>query len=101
MKTLEEIREILNFELPCKAIKSETYEGGFDYYYLQSDVEKAMNAFANRSKWISVEDELPKEREWIIISSEKYGELSCGYKSSMWNLAKPTHWQPLPEPPKL
>ena len=70
--------------------------------------------------WISVRDRLPKPREEVLLhylGAEDIG--SCGWKGfgigmhnpkarrwisnqgmAMPEIAEPTHWQPLPAPPK-
>lgn len=61
------------------------------------------------SKWISVEDKLPKElihgfSEWVLVSTGHTQMEVARYDHDFkkW-IPKPlnfTHWMPLPEPPK-
>ena len=68
-----------------------------------------------QGEWVSVEDKLPQENEKVLaINSEgeifiatylvhKVSPSARGYKtwaSGLWN-GTPTHWQPLPQPPKM
>lgn len=59
-------------------------------------------------KWINVKDGLPKEGELVLIHRQ-YGDYVLAYISGkLWTNAvlrcrmftEPTHWQPLPQPPK-
>lgn len=50
--------------------------------------------------WISVEDELPKERDWYLIYDTNMGHDVCMWYGDCWgNCYKVTHWMPLPAPP--
>lgn len=80
------------------------------------DAIQAMKEFANQSKWISVEERLPEEKEGHFI---KYIVVFSGivttakYTGGNWYLSMPqedekldetdldalTHWQPLPTAP--
>ena len=71
------------------------------------------------SEWISVEDKLPDTKECVLVadwySGVNYGMVKAYYNSA-WFIDKdsvdvygdasvdlgfdPTHWMPLPEPPK-
>ena len=68
-----------------------------------------------QGEWVSVEDRLPKTGEKVLgINSDgefflatyiehKISPSARGYNtwaSNMWN-GKPTHWMPLPQPPKM
>ncbi|MBQ1611157.1 MAG: DUF551 domain-containing protein [Muribaculaceae bacterium] len=51
--------------------------------------------------WISVEDELPKERDWYLIYDTNMGHDVCMWYGDCWgNCYKVTHWMPLPAPPE-
>jgi len=63
-------------------------------------------------KWISVEDKLPKIDEDVLLYWENDYPLDVGsmFKKNYWQRANgdmseydapPTHWMPLPEPPKI
>lgn len=50
--------------------------------------------------WISVEDELPKERDWYLIYDTNMGHDVCMWYGDCWgNCYKVTHWMPLPQAP--
>lgn len=55
-------------------------------------------------KWINIEDQLPKKHTDVLIFDED--SMSVGFIGSEgdWIIdsagLKPTHWMPLPEPPK-
>ena len=75
-------------------------------------------------EWISIEDKLPKVDEQVLVyytwDNGKYTEYDCAYISEIltretadgifktieWRgkdldaVVRPTHWMPLPEPPK-
>lgn len=72
------------------------------------------------SEWISVEEKLPylvddKESEIVLVYDSKLGiyPATCmksvnsyvwfeknSYNNNMYKLLSPSHWMPLPEPPK-
>lgn len=57
------------------------------------------------SEWISVEDLMPEKYEYVIIYAEdnvyiaSCDEMGLFNDSDGWSF-DPTHWMPLPEPPK-
>lgn len=64
----------------------------------------ACNTSMNRLRWISVEDSLPEDDECCLIYDDcgiDFG--SYNSKTQYWlseYSGQPTHWMPLPEPPK-
>ena len=62
--------------------------------------------------WISVEDELPKDSGYLLVCENEFGTQSIlyGYYDGKkfqtvcglggFSDIRPTHWQPLPKPPK-
>lgn len=68
-------------------------------------------------KWISVEDRLPEQDTPVLITQHEYVDVLkqryfdvCVYLDGGWidphadsdyiEVYEPTHWMPLPEPPK-
>ena len=91
---------VLPNDNPITAIMQSGYNLGYDTGY-QAGVEAA------QPKWISVEERLPGESETVLA----YRDGCCGVASLldvepeiMWTFTgfggDPTHWMPLPEPPK-
>ena len=77
--------------------------GIFDNEEIKEDVLLLMEAFANQSKWISVEDELPEgdsiknpreievigfNKSWIDPDFNPLGQRSCTYFDGGWISAK-------------
>lgn len=63
-------------------------------------------------EWISVEDELPKDKYFLMylgnLDIEEFSKMRIGYISGgefvddLWECTSlVTHWIPLPEPPKV
>ena len=59
-----------------------------------------------KRQWISVKDRLPENRGKVLIYSQEYGVREGFYDMPIqWfilglDFTSPTHWQPMPEPPK-
>ena len=52
-------------------------------------------------RWISVEDELPKEKGWYLIYDSSMSHDVCMWYGDCWgNCYNITHWMPIPEAPK-
>jgi len=53
-------------------------------------------------KWVSVNDRLPEAYETIISYNIHTDEVSTDYidDEKRWDVLNPTHWMPLPQPPK-
>ena len=53
-------------------------------------------------KWVSVDDRLPEAYETIISYNIHTDEVSTDYidDEKRWDVLNPTHWMPLPQPPK-
>lgn len=93
--------------------KEHFFYGGYGYIVLQTYASKQSDAV----EWISVEDRLPSDREYVIVNCE-YGVTGAkfvyyeeyNHKSWYINISvtpeetyrqayKVTHWMPLPTPP--
>lgn len=55
-----------------------------------------------KEKWVSVDDRLPEAYETIISYNIHTDEVSTDYidDEKRWDVLNPTHWMPLPQPPK-
>lgn len=59
-----------------------------------------------KRQWISVKDRLPENRGKVLIYSQEYGVREGFYDMPIQrfilglDFTSPTHWQPMPEPPK-
>lgn len=56
-------------------------------------------------EWVSVEDALPTLNEVVIGYDKRFGVHACMCEGFIWSdnvpaLTMPTHWMPLPAPPK-
>jgi len=75
----------------------------------EEEVKQDLNSLDN---WISVEDELPKDSGYLLVCENEFGTQSIlyGYYDGKkfqtvcglggFSDIRPTHWQPLPKPPK-
>ena len=57
-------------------------------------------------EWVSVEDRLPEENTTVIVATDNGIVFQCLYSYDGWNLwdgneVNITHWQPMPQPPKV
>ena len=56
--------------------------------------------------WISVEDKLPKDGEYVLICNRRGLMTTSLYENKEWIISETylavnvTHWLPLPQPPK-
>lgn len=66
---------------------------------------KALDALEKRLEWQPIETAPKKGRDPIYIWGPNYTEPQKAYPDTYWTAGfsvetKPTHWQPLPQPPK-
>lgn len=54
-----------------------------------------------KDNWVSVEERLPDDYEWVICGNTKTQKSHYGrYEEDRWSRGREvTHWQPLPKPP--
>lgn len=85
------------------------------HHDFRKSIHKAMDKYAEQKtdNWISTKERLPEFDELVIVYCEIYGRYTTTYEQIMdtgygnWRFVTgelgglpPTHWQPLPEPPK-
>lgn len=73
----------------------------FTYYDLQESFEDGFKMGTN-SDWISVNEELPKELESVLVASQYEGEILFEVSfilNGKWKIknAKPIAWMPIPK----
>lgn len=77
----------------------------------ESAVPRSMASEPHREPlWVSVNERLPKKFETVLCYFPKkeygckvqpdYSESDSGYFASQFKWGRPSHWMPLPEPPK-
>lgn len=73
-----------------------------DLVYREYTLKDLLEEYSKESNWISVEDRLPEDYEWVICGNSKTQKSHYGrYEDNRWTRGREvTHWQPLPEPPK-
>ena len=86
---------------------NECSEAGIQYNFYKDALEALETA---QPKWISVEDRLPEEGDEVlvyfdgVIAKSEIIMFDMITKYPMWSYTgaggDPTHWMPLPEPPK-
>ena len=68
--------------------------------------QSGYNEGIDKFRWLSVEDELPKNKELVFITDGEYTDTGFyEYTFDEWQpcekwLGDITHWMPLPQPPK-
>ncbi len=104
--TIEEAIRILtiatdNADLSVAVNNSENYFGK-----LNEACQLAADELHKR-QWISVEDRLPEKGERVLITNGAFVCESFLANNDKWQrggtdlfFMQPTHWQPMPEPPK-
>lgn len=75
-------------------------------------VDVAFDALMEQPRWISVEERLPEDRDWVLVWHTGYlTAKKAKYKDNdfpIWIIdgygdqpGEVTHWMPLPEPPEV
>ena len=73
--------------------------------------EALYNADYRKQEWISVEERLPEKGQHVLcLYPQKdygskcvvdYAETADGFFAEQYLFGRPSHWMPLPEPPKM
>ena len=88
----------LDSSIEIAQIRGNTFDG-FKKYLITELLEE----YANQSKWISVEDELPNDSQivdcWHKIGYRVTNVPFFNNEKKNFKLAF-THWQPIPKPPQ-
>lgn len=85
------------------AIKATWQEPSYtDPLNVLTEVRDRINAIPAASPWHRVEEELPKQGEWVLVKSCLVRMMTDFIdKNGRWyRTPGVTHWMPLPEPPK-
>lgn len=91
----------------CVGCELEKKNGGCDNAFVLSP-KRAMQ-YLIKPRWIPVEERLPEEYVDVLCYCSRNGQYGCGewskedngtiYWTGLYGMI-PTHWMPLPEPPK-
>ena len=79
----------------------------YDEWYGNGDIaEKLIANGVTVQEWVSVEDRLPEENTTVIVATDNGIVFQCLYAYDGWDLwddndVNITHWQPMPQPPKV
>lgn len=81
------------------------YEFGKGGFSCRDELLYDALALLKEQKWVSVKDRMPEENVPVLVWELQGFAYVDVYKDGAWevgtpNLAKFTHWMPLPEPPK-
>jgi len=109
-KTLQKCKELVAKEKRWVSYKDVVKYGDDDKVVEISDLANKM--YYEQSEWISVEDALPTINEIVhvwqneltkgkLISNEEGKQLWHYENGITLTYEKPSHWQPLPNPPQI
>jgi hypothetical protein len=75
-----------------------------DWLTMDKEIERLEGVIADMNKWISVKDKLPKNYHTVLTYDGDGCVILCyvgnGQFIKRFEDYIPTHWMPLPEPPK-
>ena len=92
-------------------LKQTPFEGRvLDEWWFEEKIKKIADHLIQHGvtvqEWVSVEDRLPEENTTVIVATDNGIVFQCLYSYDGWNLwdgneVNITHWQPMPQPPKV
>ncbi len=103
--TIKEAILILDPETSEEALQPYAYDSHQRRKVVDEACRVAVDELRKR-QWISVKDRLPENRGKVLIYSQEYGVREGFYDMPIQrfilglDFTSPTHWQPMPEPPK-
>ena len=108
---VDRLRNLSHFEI--RNAESVTHVSAESVTELREIAQEAADTIEELSKprWIPVEERLPKYRERVLVfggvtmyvayyDKNRYGGESWHKLNSKSHYCNPTHWMPLPQPPK-
>ena len=102
--TIEEAIQILDPKTCSEAL--EKYSTDIETLEACIEAQNVVFDELRKRQWISVKDRLPENRGKVLIYSQEYGVREGFYDMPIQrfilglDFTSPTHWQPMPEPPK-
>ncbi len=106
MSDYETIREALEELHPAAQLYADCNDKiSRDYYHEYNKALEALDRLEKQGEWQPIETAPRKGRQAIYIWGPNYREPQKVYADSWWTCGfsvetKPTHWQPLPQPPQ-
>ena len=102
MTDKEKLVEIL------ERVESAFYWSGADKGFIEKIAAHLIDNGVTFQKWIPVTEMLPEKGVNVIALGSRGGVYTAQYKGSIYwhklnarnHMCEPTHWMPLPEPPK-
>ena len=104
--TIKEAIRILDPESSKEALLPYAYDSHQRRKVVDEACRVAVDELRKR-QWISIEDKLPEKGERVLITNGAFVCESFLANNDKWQrggtdlfFMQPTHWQPMPEPPK-
>ena len=93
--TRQEIEQLYVEEPNC-------FETDREEQWYKVGLKEGLAAADMHPNWISVEDELPKERGWYLVTTPTLNsKIDVAFWDGKWfRLITITHWMPMPVPPR-